>query len=94
MVSWSGCVVGCLKSSLMIKLLETYFPDKLYLLDESNLQVLLYMGNEKELSFYTETAEKQRILVQGTEQNVIALSFASVAEETLVKAVVSLAKIW
>ena len=82
------------KSSLMIKLLETYFPDKLYLLDESNLQVLLYMGNEKELSFYTETAEKQRILVQGTEQNVIALSFASVAEETLVNAVVSLAKIW
>ena len=82
------------KSNLMIKLLEVYFPDKFYLLDESNLQVLLYMGNEKELSFYMEAAEKQHILVQGTEQNAIALSFASVAEETLVKAIASLAKIW
>lgn len=82
------------KSSLMIKLLKVYFPDKPYLLDESNLQVLLYLGEKQDISYYTEAAKKQRILVQGTERNAVALSFASVSEDTLIQAVAALAEIW
>lgn len=82
------------KSSLMIKLLKAYFPDKPYLLDESNLQVLLYLGEKQDISYYTEAAKKQRILVQGTERNAVALSFASVSEDTLIQAVAALAEIW
>lgn len=82
------------KSNFMISLLKTYLKDFAYLLDESNLQVLLYPKKTDKISCYIETAKKHRILIQEAQDHALALSFASVSKETLKEALSVLANVW
>lgn len=82
------------KSNLIISLIKTHLKDFAYLLDESNLQVLLYPKKKEKLSLYIDAARRQQILIQEVQDHALALSFASVSKETLQEAVLTLANIW
>lgn len=82
------------KSDLMLRLVKTHFKDFSYLLDESNLQVLLYPKDPAKIPLYIEAAKQQHILIQEAQDHALALSFAPVSKEILEEALLILANAW
>lgn len=82
------------KSNFMMQTVRVYFKDFAYLLDESNLQVLLYPKDTNKIPAYIQTAKKQHILIQEAHDHALALSFASVSKDMMKEALLTLAHIW